>query len=120
MTFVLLVLAVIGAGWCYYFGRYYLDEWKMKDIAGSAATSWANLGEQRGRDKLEEEMRRREISGYLTKEQCTFYEDPGGVKVVDCSWFVDVILPFTDSARRLRFKVTKAADADGRLEDRSK
>lgn len=118
MTFLLIVAALVGAGWCWFFGTHYVQAWKMSDVVGSAALSWQSLGENRGHQQLEEEMRRREIPGYITPDMCTFYEEPDETKIVECSWFVDVYLPMVKEGRRLRFRVAKAADHSGTLTDR--
>ena len=117
LTVVLLVALAAAAGWGWYFGPYFVDAWKMEDIAGTAAITWSALGEDKGHAKLSEEMRRREIPAYLTEDKCTFYEDAGQMKVVDCDWYVDVYPPLI-TPRRLKFRVTKASDANGKLEDR--
>ena len=117
LTFLLIVAAIAGIGWYAIFGSYYVDAWKMGDVAGSAAASWAAFNEEKGHYQLIDEMKRREIPDYLTPDQCTFYEDAGGVKVVDCDWYVDVYPPMVEP-RRLKFKVVRAASPDGRLEER--
>jgi len=115
-SLLLMIAAAAGAGWLFFFGGAHITAWKMQDVVGSAALSWNSLGETRGRQQLEEEMRRREIPAYLTKEQCTFYEEAGGAKTVECSWFVDVHMPLV-GGRRVRFRVAKRADASGTLTD---
>lgn len=115
---VLLLLAAGGAGWMYYFGRHHLDAYLMNDVVGTSARTWESFGAVRARQKLDEELRRRNLPGYITPEQCTFAEEPGDVKLVDCAWSVDVYLPFVAEGRRLRFRVAKAVNPDGSLEDR--
>lgn len=115
LTVVLIVAAVAGAGWAWLFGPYYVDAWKMQDVAGTAVLSWAAFDETRGRMELADQLRKREIPDYLTPDACKFYKEPGEVKVVDCVWTVDVYLPVVDQARRLSFQVTQAASTDGRL-----
>lgn len=115
LTVVLIVALLAGVAWAVVVGPYYLDAWKMEDVAGNAAASWAAYDEQRGRTKLRDEMRIRKVGEYLTEDLCTFYEDATKVKVVDCSWYVDVEFPVIGVARRYRFRVTKSADVDGRL-----
>jgi hypothetical protein len=115
---ILLLAVILGGGWVYFFGTHYIQAIKMEDVVGSAALSWQALGETRGHQQLGEEMRRREIPSYITPEECTFYEEPGGTKVVECSWFVDVYLPLMKEGRRLRFRVAKAASPSGDLQDR--
>lgn len=114
LTFVLLVAALAGAGWVWLFGPYWVDYYKMKEVVGSAALSWAAFNEPRGRQELAYGLRQREIPDYLTPEACTFYVENGD-KVVDCAWTVDVVIPLVDDARRLHFQVIEAATADGRL-----
>lgn len=113
---VVLILAAVAAGlWAWLVGPYYLDAWKMEDVAGNAVSSWAAFNEDRGRTKLRDEMRIRGVGEYITEDVCTFYEDAARVKVVDCNWYVDVEFPVVGMARRFRFRVTKSADVDGRL-----
>lgn len=117
LSFLLIVALAAGCGWAYIFGPYYLDAWKMQDVVGSAALSWSAFTEEKGRAQLREELQRREIPGYFTEDKCTFYEEPDGMKVVDCEWYVDVYPPLV-APRRLKFSVAKAASASGVLEDR--
>lgn len=117
LSVVLIVAAIIGAGWAWFFAPYYIDAWKMQDVVGSSALSWAAFTENKARIQLHDEMRRREIPDYLTEDKCTFYEDVGDVKVVDCDWYVDVYPPLM-SPRRVRFRVARAADSSGHLEER--
>lgn len=117
LTPVLIIAALLGLGWCYYFGPYYIDAYKMKDVAGTAAISWAAFNEEKGHNELGQELKRREIPEYLTVENCSFYERPGDVKVVECTWYVDVYLPFTETARRLSFRVEQSATRDGLLDE---
>lgn len=117
LSIILIIAAILGLGWAWIFGPYHIDAWKMGDVAGSAAMSWAAFNEEKGRYQLVDEMKRREIPDYLTPDKCTFYEDAGGVKVVDCDWYVDVYPPFSEP-RRLKFKVVRAATSDGRIEER--
>ena len=116
LTAVLLVAALLGVGWYYYFGSYYIDAFKMNDVVGSAALSWTAYTQLRAQNELKDELKRREIPEYLTPEQCTFYEEPAGAKVVDCQWIVDVEVPVLGE-RRLKFRVAKAAVGNV-LEDR--
>lgn len=116
LSVVLLVAVLIGLGWSYYFGSYYVDAFKMNDVVGSAALSWTAYTQQRAQNELKDQLKRREIPEYLTPEQCTFYEEPEGAKVVDCQWHVDVEVPLMGE-RRLRFRVAKAANGN-MLEDR--
>lgn len=114
LTVVLLVALAAGAGWAWLVGPYYLDAWKMEDVVGSAALMWAAQNEDRARVQLRDEMQRRTVGPYITPDLCTFYEDPGNVKVVDCSWYVDVDIPAM-GPRRFRYRVMKSASPDGRL-----
>lgn len=116
-TFLLLLAALAGLGWCWLFGPYYVDAWKMEDVAGSAVLSWANYNKGKGEQELARGLRDREIPEYLTPQACDFYEEPEQVKTVDCAWFVDVQIPVVDQARRLKFRVVKSASRDGRLMD---
>jgi len=115
LTYVLIVAALAAAGWAWYFGPYFVDSYKMQDVVGSAALSWAAFSEEKGKAQLAAELKRREIPDYLTPDACIFYMEPGGLKVVDCEWTVDVYLPVVDQARRLSFQVVKSASSDGRL-----
>lgn len=115
LTLVLILAAAAAAGWAWFFGPYYVDAFKMEDVAGSAALSWAAFDEQRGKMELAEELRRREIPDYLTPDACKFYKQNGDEKVVDCAWTVDVYLPVIDQTRRLAFQVVQVANTDGRL-----
>lgn len=108
LTVVLIIAAAIGAGWAYYFGPYYMDEYRMTDVVGTAALTWGAYNEDRAHVELKDQMRLREVGEYLTPEECTFYEDVGNTHVVDCSWYVDVQLPF-DNGRRLNFRVAYSA-----------
>lgn len=108
LTVVLIVAAAAGAAWCYYFGPYYLDEYRMQDVVATTALTWAAYSEDRAHVELKDQMRLREVGSYLTPEQCTFYEDVGETKVIDCDWYVDVFLP-GDNGRRIKFKVAYAA-----------
>ncbi len=117
LTLVLILAAAAGAGWVWLFGPYWIDAYRMNDVAGSAALSWAAFDEPRGRMELAQELRRREIPDYVTPDQCRFYLEPGDLKVVDCAWTVDVYLPVVDQTRRLSFQVVKSATPDGRLEE---
>ena len=114
LTVVLIVAGILGAGWAWFFGPYYLDAYKMNDIVGSSVLSWAAYDENRGHLELADGLRKREIPAYLTPDACRFYTEAGGIKVVDCAWTADVYLPF-DQARRLHFQVVKSAGTDGRL-----
>ncbi|MFZ5476361.1 MAG: hypothetical protein ACOZNI_06250 [Myxococcota bacterium] len=116
-TFLLLVAAVAGAGWCWLFGPFYWDHFKMSDVVGTTALTWAAYNEERARAEFKHQLKQRGIPDYLTIEACAFHEGAGGLKVVDCRWYVDVVIPFTDSARRLNFQVLKTATPDGRLTD---
>lgn len=109
LTVVLILAAAAGAGWCYYFGPYYIDEFKMQDVVGTAALTWGAYNEERAHVELKDQMRIRGVGEYLTPEQCTFYEDVGETKVVDCDWYVDVYLPF-EAGRRIKFRVAYAAE----------
>lgn len=113
-TVLLLLAAIVGGGWSYYFGIHHVQAYKMNDVVGTAALTWVALGETRAHQKLDEELRRREIPEYVTPENCTFYED-AGEKTVECSWVVDVYLPFVADGRRMRFRVAKTALANGEL-----
>lgn len=115
ITLVLVVAAALGAGWAWLFGPYWVDYYKMEDVVGSAALSWAAFGEPRGKAELVEQLRFREIPDYLTPDACRFYKEAVDVKVVDCDWTVDVQIPLVDQTRRMRFRVTQSAGADGRL-----
>lgn len=114
LTVVLLAALAAGIGWGVIFGPYYIDAWKMEEVAGSAAASWAAYNEEKGRYQLIDEMKRREIPEYLTPDKCNFYEDADQSKIVDCNWYVDVYPPLVEP-RRLKFHVTRAAGPDGRL-----
>ncbi len=114
-TIVLVVAVIAGLGWAWLFGPYYVDAYKMNDVAGTAVLSWAAFDEPRGRIELADQLRKREIPDYLTPEACRFYMEAGNVKVVDCQWTADVYLPLVEQARRLSFQVKKSAGTDGRL-----
>ncbi len=114
LSYVLIVAALLGAGWAWLFGPYWVDYFKMEDVVGSAVLSWAAFDEPRGKAELAEQLRFREIPDYLTPDACRFYKD-GKDKVVDCDWTVDVPIPVVDQTRRLRFRVTQMAGPDGRL-----
>lgn len=116
LTLVLIVAALMGIGWAVIFGPYWIDAWKMQDVVGSAALSWDAFSEDKGRQQLLDEMKRREIPEYLTPEECTFFEEPDHSKVVDCNWYVDVYPPLIEP-RRLKFRVIRAAN-NGHLEER--
>jgi hypothetical protein len=115
LTGVLIVAGLAALAWAWLFGPYWLDYFRMKDVVGSAALSWSAFDEARGRMELAQGLRKREIPDYLTPDACDFYQDPGGIKVVDCGWTVDVMIPGLDSARRLHFDVRESVGADGRL-----
>ena len=117
LTVVLIAAAIVGAAWAWFFAPYYIDAWKMQDVTGSAAASWAAFTEEKGRAKLHDELKRREIPDYLTEDKCTFYEDVGEVKVVDCDWYVAVYTPLVEP-RRLKFRVVRAVGRGGRLAER--
>lgn len=116
-SFLLLVVLAVGLGWCWLFLPYYIDAWKMEDVAGTAVLSWANINRARGEGVLKHGLKDREIPDYLTPENCDFYEEADGLKTVDCAWFVDVTIPVADQTRRLQFRVVKSASRDGRLVD---
>lgn len=116
LTVVLLAAVLVGLGWYYYFGSYYIDAFKMNDVVGTSALTWTAYNQVRAQNELKDQLKRREIPEYLTPEQCTFYEEPEGAKVVDCQWVVDVEVPMLGE-RRLKFRVAKAA-IDTMLEDR--
>ncbi|MDP2312754.1 MAG: hypothetical protein Q8P41_07600 [Pseudomonadota bacterium] len=115
LTYVLIALVAAAGGWAWFFGPYWLDYYKMEDVVGSAVLSWAAFNENKGKMELAEGLRKREIPDYLTPDACRFYQEGGGVKVVDCAWTVDVYLPLVDQARRLNFRVIQSAGSDGRL-----
>ncbi|MDP2305379.1 MAG: hypothetical protein Q8P18_05085 [Pseudomonadota bacterium] len=115
LTMVLIVAALAAAGWAWLFGPYWVDYFKMQDVAGSAVLSWAAYDETRGRSELAEQLKFREIPDYLTPDACRFYIEAGGIKVVDCAWTVDVYIPLVEEARRLSFSVVQSASTDGRL-----
>lgn len=108
-TVVLILLVAAAGGWAYYFGPYYVDYFKMQDVTASAALNWTAYSEAHAREELRTEMKRRNVGEYLTPEVCTFFEDVGETKVVDCEWYVDVYLP-GDKGRRLEFSVVYAAE----------
>jgi hypothetical protein len=116
VSLLLLVAALAGIGWAWLFGPYWIDYYKMQDVAGSAVLSWAAFDETRGRMQLVEQLRHREIPDYITLDACRFYEEQGALKVVDCAWTADVYIPLVDQTRRLFFQVKKTATRDGRLE----
>lgn len=116
-SFLLLLAALAGVGWAWIFGPYYVDAWKMEDVVGTAVLSWANLNRARGEEELASGLRDREIPDYLNPQACDFYEEGSGFKTVDCAWFVDVHVPVVDQTRRLKFRVVKTANRDGRLEE---
>ncbi len=109
MTVVLILLATAGLGWAYYFGPYYVDYFKMHDVAATGALNWSAYNESHAREEVRMQMNQRKIGEYLTPDQCTFYQDVGDTKVVDCEWYVDVYLP-GDSGRRVNFSVVYAAE----------
>jgi hypothetical protein len=115
LTVVLALAALLGVGWAWFFGPYWIDYYKMNDVVGSAALSWSAFNEARGRMELADGLRKREIPDYLTPDACRFYEEAGSVKVVDCAWTVDVYIPVVATARRLSFQVVKSVGTDGRL-----
>ena len=115
MTIVLAIAAVVALVWAWLFGPYWLDYYKMQDIAGSATLSWAAFDENRGHMELADGLKKREIPAYLTPEACSFYTEAGGVKTVDCAWAVEVVIPVVEHRRRMSFRVKKSASTDGRL-----
>ena len=117
LTPVLTIAVLAGLAWCYIFGPYYVDDYRMQDVVGTTALTWAAYDETRAHHELVAQLRDREIPEYLTPESCSFYEDVGEVKVVDCQWMVDVYIPYTDVVRRLSFRRVKSASKDGRLID---
>lgn len=115
LTVVLIVALAFALGWAWLFGPYWMDYFRMKDVAGSAVLSWAAFDERKGHLELETELRRREIPDYFRADSCRFYKEPGDVKVVDCAWAVDVVIPVVAQTRRLSFQVKQSATKDGRL-----
>ena len=115
LTVVLVIALAFAVGWAWLFGPYWMDYYKMKDVAGSAALSWAAFDERKGHLELEMELRRREIPDDFRADSCRFYKEPGDVKVVDCAWAVDVVIPVVAQTRRLSFQVKQSATKDGRL-----
>lgn len=115
-NFILFAFAagVLGFGYWYtYFGPFFYDQWKMNDICGTAALSWAAFSKERGESELRLEMRRRQIGEEVVPEDCEFYEDVGN-KVVECQWQVDVMAPLLGT-RRLKLFASAAASPDNRL-----
>jgi hypothetical protein len=111
---VVVAVCVLGFGYWYtYFGPYYYDQWKMTDIAGTAALSWAAYSRERGESELRLEMRRRTIGEEVIPEDCEFYEDVGN-KIVECLWQVEVTAPGLGT-RRLKLRAAAAASPDHRL-----
>jgi hypothetical protein len=117
VSLLLMVGAVVGVGWCYYFAPFYIEHFRMGDVVGSAAMTWHALGEKKGREELLVRMRQREIdSEYLDPAtRCQFYEEEGN-KIVGCEWEVEVYPPLV-GGRRLHFAVRKGVGANGDVVD---
>lgn len=109
---VLLLAVVVGLGWAYYMGPGWIGYYKMQDITGTAALTWANYNQGRSEINLKDALRTREVSA-VTPADCKYVER-GAMKVVTCTWNYDVDIPVV-GRRRTKFHVEKAAGQDGRL-----
>lgn len=112
----LILGAVCAAGWAYYYGPYYYDDFKMQTCVGDAVLTWASLGMEKGKDQLRQSMNERSIGDYLDRDKyCRFYEE-SDEKNVECEWEVIVEVPLL-GRRRVSFDRIASATRDGRLAD---
>lgn len=115
-SLALAIGVIVGAGWLWLFGPYYMDAWKMENCVGDAALTWANLGIDKGKDQLRMSMDERSIGDEIDRNaNCRFYEEED-VKIVECEWEVIVDVPGLGK-RKLSFDQYAGATRDGRLAD---
>ena len=112
---LLLIGVVLGIGWVTLFGPHYIDYWQMEDVVGSAALSWTAFDLMRAKNEMGHEIDRLGIDNVVV-DDCSFGET-GGLKTVNCQWYVDVEIPLAGQTRRIKFQLEKSAGPDGRLAD---
>lgn len=92
-VFLLIVVAAAYLAWAWF--PAYWDWMAMKEIATTVVRDWTNHeNEDRARQRLTAELRRKDVSDDVSVEDCTFSDNKGKYEV-ECSWTAYAYYPGT-------------------------
>jgi hypothetical protein len=101
---ILIVLAlVVGAVFLHTFGPYYWDAFAMGEVVKNAAITCQDRDEDKGKERLTQELYQRDIPDYIVESDCRI-DRRGDTCTVKCAWTVSVEWPLTDVARVMSFE----------------